>query len=534
MTPQMTPQTQRTIQTLVGIGIVVMLSLSFSALSVVRAENNEGELVASGDDFGGGGNGGDFGNDDFSGSGDDDFGSSDGIGGGPIDSGDGTSAGGTTDGSTSSGGQSGTAGSGSSTDPGGDGSTGGGSTDGATAGGGQSSGAQQTTGGSGGRCKDFNPDEGVFCDRWIVGGTTILSGPLAIYGEQGLKGGQAWVEYFQRTLAPELGVRPSSLVYYDDNLEPRKTLQFVQKLVEEDKVLLIGGVTNPAAVATYLEEKGVAFIGDLGLNPGSYGSTSIFPTSAPFEVTFQLRAQTAKRQGAKSISVIQDVLPASDPEEFRKFWVAAAKKQGLELISYQPIDSQANTCDSKMLNAIRDQSDWIMLPVAAGPMLGCMREAASQQFKPGAPTAPKLINWSGGSNLAFEVEQCGAQCHGMYSAGTPFLDPRTNQHPNAKTYVANMAKFAPGIDVTGFIAINYYHAGLLQFEVMRQGGILNNLSRANVLKAAEGFGPFETGFGNTVEWKAGQVPRIPTTCAYEVILDPKENRWVFQTQKLCL
>jgi ABC-type branched-subunit amino acid transport system substrate-binding protein len=502
---QPNPRAQRTLQTLVAIGVVVMLSLSFSALSVVRADNRDGELVASGGDGGGDQFGaGDFeGTDDEAGSGESNTGDADaGDTAGP----NGDSAGG----ETRSGG-------------------------GAPAPGDQpDQGGEAPPPGDGGKCKDYNPNEGVFCDRWIVGGTTILSGPLAIYGEQGLKGGQAWVEYFQRTLAPELGVRPSSLVYYDDNLEPRKTLQFTKKMVEEDKVLLIGGVTNPGTIASYLEEKGVAFIGDLGLNPGSYGSTSIFPTSAPFEVSFQLRTQTAKRKGAKTMSVIQDVLPASDPEEFKAFWQNAAKKQGVELLSYQSIDSQANTCDSKMLNAIRDQADWIMLPVAASPMLACMREAASQQFKPGAPTATNLINWSGGSNLAFEVEQCGAQCHGMYSAGTPFLDPRTNPHPNAKAYIANMAKYSPGIDVTGFIAINYYHAGLLQFEVMRQGGILDNLSRANVLKAAEGFGPFETGFGNTVEWKAGQVPRVPTTCGYEVILNPKQARWVFQSEKLCL
>ncbi|MFP5321697.1 MAG: ABC transporter substrate-binding protein [Acidimicrobiia bacterium] len=514
----MGPKQLRTLQTVVGIAVVAMLSISLAAISVVRADDAEGELVAAGgtDDLGGG--------DDFSSSGG--FSPADDGASGSDPSSDGTGG----DGTTSLTGRTGTTG---GSGGGGDEATsggGGGGGDGGTQAQAQGSGG----GGGGGACPDLNPEEGVYCDRWLVGGTTILSGPLAIYGEQGLKGGQAWIEYFRRTLAPEVGARPSQLIYYDDNLEPRKTLQFTQKLVEEDKVLLIGGVTNPGAVAGYLEEQGVAFIGDLGLNPGSYESSSIFPTSAPFEVSFQLRARTAKRQGATSISVIQDVLPASDPAVFERLWEQAAQKEGLDLLSFQPIYSQANTCDSRMLNVIREQPDWVMLPVAAAPMLGCMREAASQQYKPGAVTAGNLINWSGGSNLAFEVEQCGSQCFGMYSGGTPFLDPRTNPSPQAKAYIENMAKYAPGIDVTGFIAINYYHAGLLQFEVMRQGGILQNLSRANVLAAAEGFGPFETGFGNTVHWEAGRVPRVPTTCGYEVILDPDQRQWVFQTEKLCL
>lgn len=515
----MDPKQLRTLQTIVGIGVVVMLSVSLAAMSVVRADQADGELVAAGGD-------------------DTTDTASSGSSGGGFSSGDGSTgtAGGSTPATTGNSDGGGQGGAAATTGSGGPGGGGGGGASGGTEGGAPAPSGSQAAGGGGGggACPDLNPEEGVFCDRWLVGGTTILSGPLAIYGEQGLKGGQAWIEYFRRTIAPELGVRPSQLIYYDDNLEPRKTLQFVQKLVEEDKVLLIGGVTNPGAVGGYLEEQGVAFIGDLGLNPGSYESSAIFPTSAPFEVSFQLRARTAKRNGAKSISVIQDVLPASDPAEFERLWEKAADAEGLDLLSFQPIDSQANTCDSRMLNVIREQPDWVMLPVAAAPMLGCMREAASQQYKPGAVTAGGLINWSGGSNLAFEVEQCGSQCYGMYSGGTPFLDPRTNPSPQAKAYIENMAKYAPGIDVTGFIAINYYHAGLLQFEVMRQGGILQDLSRANVMQAAEGFGPFETGFGNTVHWEAGKVPRVPTTCGYEVILDPDEQRWVFQTEKLCL
>ena len=175
-----------------------------------------------------------------------------------------------------------------------------------------------------------------------------------------------------------------------------------------------------------------------------------------------------------------------------------------------------------------------MLPVAAGAMLGCMREAATQQAGPGAVGSPQLVGWSGGSNLQFEVDQCGQQCDGMYSAGTPFLDPRANQSEQAQTYIRNMARYAPGIDVTGFIPINYYHAGLLQFEVMRQGGILNSLSRANVMAAADGFGPFETGFGNTVQWAEGQIPRVPTTCGYEVVFSWADRRWIFQDEPHCL
>lgn len=488
---------QRTVHAVAAIAAVAMLVASLSALAVVRADNREPELVAAGP--------------------------------GNLPGQQSTNDG--VDGVDGVNGSTNTTAAGGSSSNGDAGPTEG---DGLAGGTGDTTPGGNTGNGGGTTCADYNPNEGVFCDRWRVGGTTILSGPLAIYGEAGLRGGQSWIQYFREELAPSQRVRPAELVYYDDNLDPNKTLQFTQRLVEVDKVLLIGGVTSPGAIAAYLEKVGVPFIGDLGLNPESYESTAIFPTNAPFEVSFGLRARTAARNGAKTITVIQDVLPGVNPDIYRADWQRAAKAAGVTMLSYTSIASDANSCDSKMLDALRQQPEWVMLPVAAGAMLGCMREAATQQAGIGKIGSPQLVGWSGGSNLQFEVDQCGAQCDGMYSAGTPFLDPRTNTSKEAKAYIRNMARYAPGIDVTGFIPINYYHAGLLQFEVMKQGGILNNLSRKSVMAAADGFGPFETGFGNTVHWAAGKVPRVPTTCGYEVLFKWSQRRWVFQSKKHCL
>ena len=486
---------QRALHADAAVAAVAMLVASLSALAVVRADNREPSLVAA--------DAGDGSIEPGAQGGDDETSAVDGSD--PTSNGDGAAAGAATRTTEGTGGPGGAGGS-----------------------------AAPAEGGASGTCADYNPDEGVFCDRWRVGGTTILSGPLAIYGEAGLRGGQAWIQHFREELAPSLGVRPAELVYYDDNLDPNKTLQFTQRLVEVDKVLLIGGVTSPGAIAAYLEEVGVPFIGDLGLNPESYESSAIFPTNAPFEVSFGLRARTAARNGAHSIAVIQDVLPGVNPDIYRADWERAAADAGVKLLSYTSIASDASSCDSKMLDALRQQPEWVMLPVAAGAMLACMREAATQQAGIGKIGSPQLVGWSGGSNLQFEVDQCGAQCNGMFSAGTPFLDPRSNPSPQAKTYIRNMARYAPGIDVTGFIPINYYHAGLLQFEVMRQGGILNNLSRATVMDAADGFGPFETGFGNTVHWAEGQVPRVPTTCGYEVLFNWDDRRWEFLDERQCV
>ena len=499
----MSESSRRMVQTVCGIVGIIMLVVGLSALAVVRADNRDAELVAGGQQ---GGSGTAF----VPGAAPGD--SAAGDTGSFDSSGDATTPGAPTDSGTAPGSNGGTAVA-PSADP---------ATPGAA-----------TPAAGDGQCADFNPNEGVYCDHWLVGGTTVLSGPLAIYGDQGVRGGQAWIEYFRTTIAPKEKVRPAKLVFYDDGIDPNKTSQFVQRLVEVDKVLLIGGVTSPEAVGDYLDAKQVPMIGDIGLSPASYLNDMIFPTAAPYEVRADLRMAIAKDAypSIKKVAVIQEILPGVNPEPIDKGWKDAAKKHSLDLSFYSSdLSSTDSSCKGHMLSAIRSQPDFIMLPVAAGTMLACVNEAGA---RPGEGTLATVQNWGGGSNLQFEVDQCKELCYGMFSAGTPFLDPRENPHPHAKTYLANMAKYAPGRDVTGFIAINYYHAGLLQYELMKQGGILRNLSRKNVIAAAKKFGPFETGFGNTVQWR-DTVPRIPTTCGYNVILDPEQKRWVFGKEKICV
>jgi hypothetical protein len=160
-----------------------------------------------------------------------------------------------------------------------------------------------------------------------------------------------------------------------------------------------------------------------------------------------------------------------------------------------------------------------------------LREARKFSVQPGSSNSPWLKGWSGGSNLQVEVDNCKPTCEGMLSIGTIFADPRVSQTPEMKTYRANMAKYAPNVDITGFIAINYYHTGSVIYRMITSKGIQNNLSRESLVKAANSFGPFDTGFGNTITWTP-KLPREPWNCGYEVVV--KGDKWVFEPHKTCL
>jgi hypothetical protein len=164
-------------------------------------------------------------------------------------------------------------------------------------------------------------------------------------------------------------------------------------------------------------------------------------------------------------------------------------------------------------------------------LLACLREAKKFSVQPGGSNSPWLKGWTGGSNLQVEVDNCKPLCEGMLSIGTIFADPRVSQTEQMRIYRENMARYAPGVDITGFIAINYYHNGWVLYNVMKKGGITWNLSRENLVKAAETFGPFDTGFGNTITW-GKSLPREPWNCGYPVVV--KGDKWVFESGKTCI
>jgi len=68
------------------------------------------------------------------------------------------------------------------------------------------------------------------------------------------------------------------------------------------------------------------------------------------------------------------------------------------------------------------------------------------------------------------------------------------------------------------------------YNLVKKAGIQNSLTRQNLVNAAEHFGPFDTGFGNTITWDT-HVPRQPWNCGYPVIV--RGDKWVFEQQKFC-
>src|SRR5204863_7104892 len=171
-----------------------------------------------------------------------------------------------------------------------------------------------------------------------------------------------------------------------------------------------------------------------------------------------------------SISVIQDVLPGVDTTPIKKGWEDATARYGIKLASYKEISDVSSDCGAQFHASAAPRPGFIYMPIAAPPFLACMRSAKTAAAQPGSPTSSWLKAWHGGSGLQIEVDNCKPTCEGMVT-GTLFNDPRSDQNPNMVTYRKNMAKYAPDIDLAGFIAVNYYHNGPTLYAMEKQANL---------------------------------------------------------------
>ena len=429
----------------------------------------------------------------------------------------------------------------------------GGATTGAAGSGTAAGAAAKTAGSAGGTaaaaaatgCPDANPAIGITCDQILVGGITVLSGPLGIYGEQGLQGGQAWLSYYNAVYAPAHHLRKEKLIYYDDHgADPAQDALLTQKLVEQDHVFDIAGMPAPQGGNPYLLQHRVPMIGDLGLNPISFQSPVIFPTAPNTATTASLQAQiVAQKFHPKKVGAIISPLPGEDPTPTEQAETQAYAKYGASVV-FEVMDTSESDCNSHLLKIKGATPDFLELPAPSTNFLLCIQAAQSQGYYPGGTFGQGLVGWQGGSGIDVEMQQCGSTCNGMYSHGSIYLDPRVykNGDPNwgMDLYNVNMAKYAPNVDKTSIISENYYVAGVLNSKVYEAAAATAPyLTREHIISVANGF-TLDTGMGYTVDWK--DAPNNPnahsgTNCGYAQYAGPGAGgkiQWITIPTKVCV
>jgi ABC-type branched-subunit amino acid transport system substrate-binding protein len=426
----------------------------------------------------------------------------------------------------------------------GGGSASGGGGPGAKTGGG-ATGANTTLG----VCPGNNPDIGVTCNQILVGGITVLSGPLGIYGEQGLQAAQAWLSFYNAVYAPTHHLRQEKLVYYDDHgADPSQDAILTQKLIEQDHVFAIGGMPAPQGANPYLVQHRIPLIGDLGLNPISYQSPMIFPTAPTPNVQAgtDLEAKVVEQKfHPKHIGAIISPLPGQDPAPLEQNFKNSYGRYGTQ-VSVQVMTTSESDCNSHLLQIKNANPDFLVLPVVSNNFLLCIQAAQSQNYYPGSGLGGGIHGWMGGSGISVEMQQCGSLCAtaggGIFSYGALFYDPTqfSNHDPNSGMDLYNtlMSKYAPNVDKTSIISLNYFAGAMVNSLLLAQAAATAPyLTRDHVIQLANQF-KLDTGMGLNLDW--ADPPNSPnahigTVCGFpeQAVQQGGGSTWHVIPTKIC-
>ena len=346
-------------------------------------------------------------------------------------------------------------------------------------------------------------DVGVTADTIRVGGTTVLSGPVAEYGKQGLYAFDARLQHVNQ--AGGINGRQLELVFYNDEFDPAKGLAFFKRLVEGDEIFLAVGSSSVDAVADYVcdevaKKQGtmLPFIGDPGLSPKSYMADKypcLFPTGPGARHGAWIRGQIVKDLGAKTIAQIytnDDNL--GDIDVLMGYNREAYEAAGLEVVALEPMDAGASSCATQVKNVKAANPDYLFLNlIPPNDLILCLQamQAEIPAYKP--PIGTELQD-----PLEVFIEAGGQYVEGFYA--TTVFKSVNDPSPAIREYVEDMKKYHPDVDAGGTIAMSLYLSGKVNEHLIRSLGA--NVTRKRLIDAANNLKNWDSGMGPIISWSA--------------------------------
>src|SRR5437588_539479 len=231
-----------------------------------------------------------------------------------------------------------------------------------------------------------------------VGGSTFLSGPAAVYGQQIAVGFAAGVKYVN----DHGGINGRRMVSttYDDGADPAKILSNTKRLVEIDHSFALGMVTA-AITGPYLAQKGVPVAVE-GQFDEDFTNPWFFPLGGPqVGAGMVLANYGAKVIGAKKVGIFYLDAGANNfssayAQKLAGFW----KAYGVEVPVLEPFTPDQTSCSDAISAARNAKLDFVDFEIDAGHVIQCAVEAQIQGYKPpkswggyliGVPVIPEAL-----------------------------------------------------------------------------------------------------------------------------------------------
>ena len=300
---------------------------------------------------------------------------------------------------------------------------------------GQTTGSQSTSG----KTKDGKKVAQGVTDKEIrVGLTGPQTGPVAEY-DKVRKGVQAYFNYVNDNGG--VNGRKLKLIAYDDQYQPAKTLQGIQRLIDQDKVFSIIypiGTANIAASLSLLQKTGIPVTGlgtgaDKFVNPpikNIFGGTFNYVVEAKVFLDYSVNKLHAKK-----------IAIAYQNDDFGKQGLEAVKKninkyKGVSIVKEVPFLATDKEFSSQAQQLKEANADVIIMNSTPAPAAGLRKE----MHKIGASDIPFIVSQTGGAdknqfNLAGNDAWEGTISSIVYPTYETQLDD-----PEVKKYVDTVTK----------------------------------------------------------------------------------------------
>lgn len=309
---------------------------------------------------------------------------------------------------------------------------------------------------------------GVTATSILIGGSTFLSGPAAVYGQQLAAGLQASFD----VINAEGGVngRKLKLILYNDEADPATQFANVQRLVDVDHVFALAMVYAPGQQGAWIASHGVPVVTEGQYNQ-DFTNPWFFPTGAPQGAGSAAIVDKAAELGAKDAAVFYlNAGSGNYSASYAQHVAADFQSMGVHVGLQYSMSPTQTQCTSGMTQAAADHIDFIDFEMPVGQVIPCVLSAQEMNYIPAK-------GW-GGYLIGVPATPQGI---GAYSEGMWAVDAFAPIYASA-TYQQAVAQVNSSVEADSSPTAAMYVAGFLLADgIQRLGNDITRQGLVNVL-----------------------------------------------------
>jgi ABC-type branched-subunit amino acid transport system substrate-binding protein len=267
----------------------------------------------------------------------------------------------------------------------------------------------------------------------------------------------------------------------DDGYSPPRAVEQTRKLVEQDKVAFVAapqGSATGMAVRGYLNENKVPQL-FIAASLGAFNDPKNYPWTTGSFPSGAIEGRELANHILKTKPSAQVALLVQNDDAGKEFVRTMVEILGPEKTkNHLTFETSDPSVDSQILSLATSKAEVLIVAGAPKPTSQGLRKAFDSGWK------PQTYIFSTSTSVEHVLTPAGLdKARGVISAVfmKDHSDPQWAEDPAMKEWVANMAKYNPGLSLDSLSRMGWLNAEMV-VQVIKQSG--KDLSRENIMRQA--------------------------------------------------